>query len=92
MDLCLMQKILPRINGRGEEMRKSLVELFNLCLENKKFRINSEDQDRLEKMQNVLKDSKENAKFEIRFPLTANKVVFMLKKCEGEFGNASYWL
>lgn len=93
MDLCIMQKILPRISGRGEEMRKLLVELFNLCLKSEQDRINVEEQGRIEKMQKLLEiESEENKESKFNFPLSAGKITFMLRKCEGEFGYGSYWL
>ena len=96
MDNCFMQKILPRIQGSGEAVSELLIKLFNLCIkeqENQDKHIKISSDSRLEKAKHLLEASANLETVAIfRYPRSAKKIVFMLKKCEGDLGYATYWL
>ncbi|MEG2194809.1 MAG: hypothetical protein RRY11_08375, partial [Terrisporobacter sp.] len=80
-DYQFMQKILPIVSGNDEFTRKILVNLLKLCfIENDKIL----EEDSLETMKK--KVILEN----IRYELSAKKIIHMLKGYEN--GYANYWL
>lgn len=103
MDFCLMQKILPRIQGSGEDVVEILIGLLNLCLINEKDYISSKSASRLEEAKIILEESiklegeksanqEQTSDSKLLYPMSAKKIGFMLKKCEGDFNYASYWI
>ena len=96
MDNCFMQKILPRIQGSGEEVSELLIRLFNLCIKEEEYKdkhIEIRSDSRLEMAKQLLDDSANSETAAIfRYPRSAKKIVFMLKKCEGDLGYATYWI
>ena len=82
LDHEIMQKILPRIQGSGASIKDMLCRLFREIL--------AGDYDRQAgDAVGMGKKIKENGN--IRYPLSANKVMFMVRRFE-EDGFTSYWL
>lgn len=80
LDNCLMQKILPRIQGNSVALKDLLILLFKEFLINDVSIKNSDD------MYELLAD-----RDKFVYPKSAGKVAFMLKRLE-EDGFTSYWL
>ena len=80
----IMQKILPRIQGSSENVKRMLAELF------KEF---AGDYDGAQTDSNDLADNmkKKLEKGNIRYPKSASKVMFMVRRFEQD-GFTSYWL
>ena len=82
LDNEIMQKILPRIQGSGISVKEMLCELF--------IKILAKDYDHQDGDANGMKKVLDE-KFGIRYPRSAAKVMFMVRRFE-EDGFTSYWL
>ncbi|MNJ60742.1 hypothetical protein D3C77_564980 [compost metagenome] len=86
-DLQLLQKILPRIQGSSSAVRRVLLELLKVCLD-RPLAIN----ELMEDLSPVYNEAEFlNAQSQIKYPQSARKIVFMLRRLE-EDGFTSYWL
>jgi energy-coupling factor transporter ATP-binding protein EcfA2 len=83
IDNALLQKILPRVHGSSLALRGVFRELFKICVGHDNF----EDNELLEQIEAYMK----NSSGKLRFPKSAAKVAFMLRRFE-EDGYTSYWL
>ena len=83
MDNVFLQKILPRIQGSSLSLRGVFRELFKIMADSSNF----EDNELLNQVEDYMKHSATNC----RFPKSARKVAFMLRRFE-EDGYTSYWL
>jgi 5-methylcytosine-specific restriction protein B len=83
MDNAFLQKILPRIQGSSLSLRGVFRELFKIMADSSNF----EDNELLDQVEDYMKHSAANC----RFPKSAQKVEFMLRRFE-EDGYTSYWL
>lgn len=83
MDHALLQKILPRIQGSSLSLRRVFRELFKIMADNSNF----EDNELLDQIEVYMQQSATSC----RFPKSAQKVAFMLRRYE-EDGYTSYWL
>ncbi len=83
MDNAFLQKILPRIQGSSLSLREVFRELFKIMADSSNF----EDNELLDQVEDYMKHSTANC----RFPKSAQKVAFMLRRFE-EDGYTSYWL
>lgn len=83
MDYAFLQKILPRIQGSSLSLRGVFRELFKIMADSSNF----EDNELLDQVEDYLKNSLVNC----RFPKSAQKVAYMLRRFE-EDGYTSYWL
>jgi energy-coupling factor transporter ATP-binding protein EcfA2 len=83
MDNAFSQKILPRIQGSSLSLRGVFRDLFRIMANSSKF----EDNELLDQIEDYMKHSATIC----RFPKSAQKVVFMLRRFE-EDGYTSYWL
>ena len=82
MDHEIMQKILPRIQGSGASIKELLCKLFRDIL--------AGDYDR-QAGDAAGMEKKLNSNGNIRYPHSAEKVMFMVRRFE-EDGFTSYWL
>lgn len=82
-DFQLMQKILPRIQGSGEAIRRVLVKLFKFTTGHD---LSTEEGNIGEKAMDYVK-----ANSDLLYPRSAAKLAYMLKRFEEE-GFTSYWL
>lgn len=83
MDNAFLQKILPRIQGSTLSLRGVFRELFKIMADNSNF----EDNELLDQIEDYMKNTATNC----RFPKSAQKIAFMLRRFE-EDGYTSYWL
>ncbi|MDF1616945.1 MrcB family domain-containing protein [Petrocella sp. FN5] len=83
LDNALLQKILPRVQGSSLVLRGVFRELFKISAGGDNF----EDNELLEQIETFMK----NSSGKLRFPKSAAKVAFMLRRFE-EDGYTSYWL
>lgn len=81
-DNQIMQKILPRIQGSSQSIKKLLLELYN-------FFGGNIDSDKRRIAEEILKDISVNS--QIKYPKAANKVYYMIKNYEDD-GFTAYWL
>ncbi|SCW71076.1 AAA domain (dynein-related subfamily) [Paenibacillus tianmuensis] len=87
LDMQLLQKILPRIQGSGGSVKRALLQLMEVAL------------DKSLPIQKMMDDPTEpNFKWNagssseiVRYPQSARKIAFMLRRLE-EDGFTSYWL
>jgi len=86
MDYEILQKILPRIQGSSMSIKKALVKLFKICTNVGDGDLNYEDL-LADKLIGYIDDSNSV----ISYPMSANKIVFMIKRFE-EDGFTSYWM
>ncbi|WP_214658757.1 MrcB family domain-containing protein [Candidatus Formimonas warabiya] len=83
MDFLLLQKILPRIQGSSSAIKRTLIDLFKICIGNDSATLNPEDISVYENMQQSLPNA--------IYRFSAEKLVFMMRRYE-EDGFTSYWL
>jgi hypothetical protein len=83
MDNAILQKILPRVQGSTLSLKRVFRELFKIVANSDDF----EDNELLDQIEEYIKLSKGS----IRFPKSAEKLRFMLRRFE-EDGYTSYWL
>lgn len=84
LDNCILQKILPRIQGSNFTIKELLIDLFKIFLGNQEELFQENDNNIYEEMLKYL-DSK------MTFKASAEKVAFMMRRFE-EDGYTSYWL
>ncbi|MFC5471582.1 McrB family protein [Cohnella suwonensis] len=84
-DLQMLQKILPRIQGSNRSVKRVLLQLLETAL-NKRLNKNELEDDSSELWGNLAKTTEQAI-----YPLSANKILFMLRRLE-EDGFTSYWL
>ncbi len=85
MDNSILQKILPRIQGSSISIKKLLINLFKICINNSSQLFSYEASDINEKMLNYLLNNI------ISYKKSAEKIAFMMRRFE-EDGFTSYWL
>jgi hypothetical protein len=86
-DLQLLQKILPRIQGSSQSVKRVLVELMLMCLGQKK------------NVEELINDASELYKLWRRYayapqavyPQSARKIAYMLRRLEDD-GFTSFWI
>jgi len=86
-DLQLLQKILPRIQGSSQSVKRVLVELMLMCLDQKK------------NVEELVNDASELYKPWRRYadapqavyPQSARKIAYMLRRLEDD-GFTSFWI
>ncbi|MEL7566239.1 MAG: DUF3578 domain-containing protein [Dehalobacterium sp.] len=83
MDFLLLQKILPRIQGSSGAIKRTLIDLFKICIGNDSATLNPDDISVYENMQQFLPSA--------IYRFAAEKLVFMIRRYE-EDGFTSYWL
>ena len=83
-DNCVMQKILPRIQGSSASIKEMLCQLFEL-LSCQKLDANASDSSTASAMQKILDGGN------VIYPKSAAKIKFMVQRFE-EDGFTSYWL
>ena len=83
-DNCVMQKILPRIQGCSASIKEMLCQLFEL-LSGQKIDANASDSSTATAMQKILDGGN------VIYPKSAAKIKFMVQRFE-EDGFTSYWL
>ena len=83
-DNCIMQKILPRIQGSSASIKEMLCQLFEL-LSGQKLDANAADSSTAVAMQKILDG------VTVTYPKSAAKIKFMVQRFE-EDGFTSYWL
>lgn len=86
MDNVILQKILPRIQGSSLSIKRLLIDLFKIYINNSSQLFSYENSSVNEEMFNFLKYNKN-----ISFIKSAEKVAFMMRRFE-EDGFTSYWL
>ncbi len=86
MDNAILQKILPRIQGSSISIKRVLIDLFKICINNSAQLFSYENAGICEEMLKYLKDSKN-----ISYKKSAEKIVFMVRRFE-EDGFTSYWM
>lgn len=85
MDNAILQKILPRIQGSSISIKKLLINLFKICINNSSQLFSYEASNVNEKMLNYLLNNS------ISYKKSAEKIAFMMRRFE-EDGFTSYWL
>ena len=83
-DNCIMQKILPRIQGSSASIKEMLCQLFEL-LSGQKIDANASDSSTAAAMQKILDGGT------AKYPKSVAKIKFMVQRFE-EDGFTSYWL
>ncbi|HLV08816.1 MAG TPA: AAA family ATPase, partial [Halanaerobiales bacterium] len=82
-DFQLMQKILPRIQGSSEAIKKVLISLFRFAAGHN---YSNEDGEIGDKAINYVEGNDD-----LKYPLSAEKIAYMIKRFE-EDGFTAYWL
>lgn len=85
MDKAILQKILPRIQGSSISIKRLLVNLFKICINNSSQLFSYETSSVNEEMFIYMKENS------ISFNKSAEKIAFMMRRFE-EDGFTSYWL
>ena len=85
MDYCILQKILPRIQGSSMSIKGVMISLFGICAGSSANLFNDESMQVSERMFDYLKDKK------VFYKKSAAKIAFMTQRLE-EDGFTSYWL
>ena len=83
-DNCVMQKILPRIQGSSASIKEMLCQLFEQ-LSGQKIDANAADSSTASAMQKILDGGN------VTYPKSTAKIKFMVQRFE-EDGFTSYWL
>ena len=84
LDNVIMQKIMPRIQGRSAGVKQMLCELFKFFAGDYE-EIRTQNNDAAPKMSEYLKQN------DVKYPKSAAKTAFMVKRFE-EDGFTSYWI
>ena len=84
LDNVIMQKIMPRIQGRSVGVKQMLCELFKFFAGDYE-EIRTQNNDAAPKMSEFLKQN------DVKYPKSAAKTAFMVKRFE-EDGFTSYWI
>lgn len=85
MDYQILQKVLPRIQGSSAYIKRLLLELFEICIDNNTKTINYQDSGINEELFKYLESNP------AKYKQSAYKIVFMLRRFE-EDGFTSYWM
>lgn len=83
MDFCIMQKILPRLQGGDENLRKMLGRIFQFCLGSQVGNLPTDASAQQMRERADIKDG--------LYPMSALKVAFMAERLEND-GFTSFWL
>ncbi len=86
LDLSVLQKILPRIQGSSSSIKNMLIELFKICIGNHDELYQVADNSVSDSMFNYL-----NRQENVPYRKSAEKIAFMTRRFE-EDGYTSYWL
>jgi len=86
MDFQILQKILPRIQGSTAGIKRVLIELFKICINNQNVDFDYNTPGVNEDMLDYLSKDKR-----ITYSKSAEKIAFMMRRFE-EDGFTSYWL
>lgn len=86
LDLSILQKILPRIQGSSSSIKTMLIELFKICIGNADELYQAADNAASDSMFDYL-----NRQESVPYRKSAEKVAFMTRRFE-EDGYTSYWL
>lgn len=86
MDNGVLQKILPRIQGSSMSIKRLLIDIFKICINDSSQLFSYENAGVNEEMFKYLTDTKK-----IPYRKSAEKVAFMMRRFE-EDGFTSYWL
>ncbi|WP_233455000.1 McrB family protein [Paenibacillus elgii] len=87
LDMQLLQKILPRIQGSGSSVKRALLQLMEVALD-KSLPIQKMMDDPTE---SNFKWNAGSSSESVKYPQSARKIAFMLRRLE-EDGFTSYWL
>lgn len=86
MDNAILQKILPRIQGSSSSIKRSLISMFKICINNSAQILSYENAGVSEEMFEYI-----NEHTNIPYKKSAEKIAFMMRRFE-EDGFTSYWL
>lgn len=86
MDNAILQKILPRIQGSNNSIKRSLTNMFKICINNSSQILSYESTGVSEEMFEYV-----NEHINIPYKKSAEKIAFMMRRFE-EDGFTSYWL
>lgn len=86
LDNEILQKILPRIQGSSITIKKAIIDLFKICINNQVENFNYENSGVNEDMFRYIEDN-----LKIPYKKSASKLAFMMRRFE-EDGFTSYWL
>ncbi|NEN83153.1 DUF3578 domain-containing protein, partial [Paenibacillus elgii] len=87
LDMQLLQKILPRVQGSGSSVKRALLQLMEVALD-KSLPIQKMMDDPTE---SNFKWNAGSSSESVKYPQSARKIAFMLRRLE-EDGFTSYWL
>ncbi|PUA41046.1 hypothetical protein C8Z91_01260 [Paenibacillus elgii] len=87
LDMQLLQKILPRVQGSGSSVKRALLQLMEVALD-KSLPIQKMMDDPTEPS---FKWNAGSSSESVKYPQSARKIAFMLRRLE-EDGFTSYWL
>ncbi|MGF9913039.1 AAA family ATPase [Paenibacillus ehimensis] len=87
LDMQLLQKILPRVQGSGSSVKRALLQLMEVALD-KSLQIQKMMDDPTE---SNFKWNAGSSSESVKYPQSARKIAFMLRRLE-EDGFTSYWL
>jgi DNA-directed RNA polymerase alpha subunit len=85
MDNVILQKILPRIQGSSGSIKRVLIDLFKVCINNSTQLFSYDNIGIYEEMSKYILNSKP-----ISYKKSAEKIAFMMRRFE-EDGFTSYW-
>jgi hypothetical protein len=86
MDYEILQKVLPRIQGSSMTIKRVLIDLFKICINNQAENFNYEDSGINIDMFKYLENNSN-----VAYIKSASKLAFMMRRFE-EDGFTSYWL
>lgn len=86
MDNEILQKILPRIQGSSAQIKKAIIDLFKICIDNDTQNFNDEGSGINGAMHSYIEGNPS-----IPYKKSASKLEFMMRRFE-EDGFTSYWL
>ncbi len=86
LDNEILQKILPRIQGSSTPIKRAIIDLFKICINNQVENFNHENSGVNEDMFKYIEDNPK-----IPYIKSASKLAFMMRRFE-EDGFTSYWL
>lgn len=88
-DYQIMQKILPTISGSESYIKQILIELFKVCLKDRKDLASTADFNECEKIIESDKAKKDEESKKIKYKKSAEKILMMLRGYEDGF--TSFW-
>lgn len=86
MDYEILQKILPRIQGSGMSIKRLLIDLFKICINDNLDQFNYDNVGVNEDMLDYI-----NRQNNMPYVKSASKIAFMMRRFE-EDGFTSYWM